>query len=58
MYFFICVTYKEGGWKNDSQRFADDSHFGQGFIGWELFFQSDGQLWELAIKLLFNFFYF
>jgi hypothetical protein len=45
---------KKGGWKNDSQKFADDSHFGRGVVGRELFFQIDGWLWELAIKLIFG----
>jgi hypothetical protein len=45
---FACVI-EYGGWKNDSQKFANNSHFGQGAVGRELSLQTDGQLWELAI---------
>jgi hypothetical protein len=45
----------KGGWQNNSQNFANDSHFGQGFIGWESFFQKMADFGSRPSKSVFIF---
>jgi hypothetical protein len=42
MYHALHDQFKKGGWKNNSLKLADDSHFSQGVVVWEFFLQMDG----------------